>query len=130
MSCSDCAKTDIIPECSEKVEVGRSAFNNQDIHIFVQDIATGRIEHQDATTNVSGGIELDLTKPSKDFYKAGKDYEVWATTSTLKLSRADALPFTIAGDSETVVCVLIKFAKLYDADVLLGASFQLLKRVV
>ena len=131
MSCSDCAKTDLIPECTLELVVGDTAFNNILMHIFIQDIATGRIETQEKNTNVSGAILVDLTKPSKDFYKSGKDYELWATPSLLKLNKIDAVPFTISGDSETVTCVLIKFAKVYkDGALLVDNPQATLKRVV
>lgn len=129
MSCSDCAKTFPIPECTDELVIGQALNPFDNIFIYVRDVATGRVEKQNRQIDLFGNILMSLLEPSKDFYKAGKDYEVWISgTLIIDLEKGDT-PFLISPSPDPVKCVLISFSKVYESGTLVTNAKSILSVV-
>ncbi len=90
MACKTCHQLSEIPECSESIVLGSMAIDTE-VYIYVKNLYSGFIHKQEAVSDNTGDLTLNLTKPSKDFYNKDTAYQIWVTLRTDN----DKIDFTI-----------------------------------
>ena len=108
MGCLVCSKTRPVSQCTESLVIGTIAFINTAVFVYLLDVTTGKLYRQSVTTNGSGQVILDKTKPSVYFYSPDHFYECWVTLATAN-SQDDAELITIS--SEEKYCLNLFFDK-------------------
>lgn len=111
MACNDCHPLASIPECTNEMVLGNIAVNTQ-VYIYVENLVTGYIHRQEALSDNTGEVILDLSEPDPSFYNQNSSYEVWVTLRTDNVRMA----VTVGADleEEAVDCIDISFYKAMD----------------
>ena len=110
MSCPTCTETKPIPKCVDTLIIGAIEYDNTDVYIYVENLTTGRIQRIDATSGISGEVELDLTDPDKEYYSPNFTYELWITLQTGSIN--DKLDVTIGYGLYD--CFVLRFLEIFD----------------
>jgi hypothetical protein len=78
MACNDCYSLEQIPECTESQVLG-TIDPDTEVYIYVKNVFSGYVHRQEATSNETGELTLNLTLPEASFYNQDSQYQVWAT---------------------------------------------------
>lgn len=81
MACNTCQSLDSISECSDTIELG-IIDPDLEVYIYVKNIHSGYIHRQEAVSDNTGLLILDLSNPDVSFYNQNSAYEVWVTLQT------------------------------------------------
>jgi hypothetical protein len=78
MNCSVCQKTKQIPTHVTDLIIGKVSIED-DVLIYVENVATGYIYRQEAIVNPDGSVILDMTLPHPSFYNPHGQYNISVT---------------------------------------------------
>lgn len=112
MSCNNCTPTKPIPVCTLTLVLGNIFFPDMPVFIFVENLTTGYIHRQEATTSPGGIITLDLSKPDPSFYNPDNNYGVWVTLQVANVNEKEPIEI----DSISYDCFQLSFSPFYDED--------------
>lgn len=105
----NCQRVNPVIKCPGNLTIGTINATNEDLYLWLQDNATGRIERLDATSDgaglVSGNFDIDLMP--------GRDYDVWITKRSATHIQAYE-PIDVAGDSAEYDCLTFEVERAYD----------------
>lgn len=109
MACNTCQSTKSIPVCTGSLVLGNITALNTNVYIFVKNNTTGYIHRQEATSNGSGQVSLDLSLPDPSFYNPDSQYEVWVTLQ----STSQNTKLNIAISAVNYTCFDLSFNPVY-----------------
>lgn len=120
--CNTALETQSIPTCLGLLTVGTIPDLNQDVHVVIEDITTGRKELFDATSTGAGVVIIDLTEIQ---YAESHTYQAWIFKDGNGIDERYAV--TVSGASATTEFIKLSFEAIMDDGVLLAVATTTLK---
>lgn len=108
MDCLTCQQTKQIPNCTDDLVLGIIDYVSTNVYIFIENVTTGRVERQEATSSPVGVVTLDLTDPNAHFYSNSYAFEVHV--SLRDTTPTEKLPIQLGGS--TFDCFQLTFDKI------------------
>lgn len=112
ISCENCVCTKCLPVCIDELQIGRIPLQ-QNVTVFFEEVATGRIDSYDAQSNAALIVKLDTTNIE---FKRGHEYILWITDRSPDNNINDNIQITITNQNGDIAsdCLLIEFKEVYD----------------